>query len=311
MDFHATSDSCIGVLIMRKLKRRNGNVAYLYLLPWIIGFLLLQLYPFLMSLWYSFTNLSMLKKPVFVGLDNYKELFLHNADFKKSLLNTFLYVFTAVPLKLAFALFIAMLLNMKVKGISTFKTLYYLPSIMGGSVGISILWRFLFNKSGFVNNLLSKFGIPAVNWLGSPNVAMITLVLLTVWQFGSSMVLFLAAIKQIPQELYEAAYVDGAGKVRCFFKITIPMITPIVLFNIIMQLINAFQEFSGPFLITKGGPLKSTYLFGLLIYDTSFSYLKMGLASAMSWIMFIIIAIMTFVIFKTSGYWIYYQDGGK
>ena len=224
---------------------------------------------------------------------------------------TVFYVLVSVPLKLVFALFIAMLLNMKVKGIGIFKTLYYLPSILGGSVGIAILWRFLFNKSGFVNLLFSKIGLPAVDWLGSPKVSLLTISLLAVWQFGSSMILFLAALKQIPRDLYEAAQVDGAGRIRIFFTITLPMITPIVLFNIVMQMINAFQEFSAPFLITKGGPLKATYLYGLMLYDTAFTYLKMGYASALSWIMFIIIMILTALIFKSSEYWTFYQDGGK
>lgn len=297
--------------ILMKLEKKRNRAGYLYILPWIIGFVFLQFYPFLVSFWYSLTNMSMLKKATFIGLDNYVEIFTHDSDFRKSLSVTFIYVFTAVPLKLAFALFIAMLLNMKVKGISIFKTLYYLPSILGGSVGVSILWRFLFNKTGFINTLIGKIGIAPINWLGSPNISLITIILLTVWQFGSSMILFLAAIKQIPQELYEAAYVDGAGKVKCFFSITIPMITPIVLFNIIMQLINAFQEFAGPYLITKGGPLKSTYLYGLLIYDSAFSYLKMGYASALSWIMFIIIALLTALIFWSSSKWTFYQDGNK
>lgn len=293
------------------MKRKSENIAYLYILPWIIGLLAFQLYPFIMSLYYSVTDLSMLKAPNFVGLANYLEILRNDNDFRKSLSVTLLYVFTAVPLKLVFALFIAMLLNLKLKCISFFKTLYYLPSILGGSVGIAILWKFLFNKEGFINLVLGKVGLGPVNWLGSPNVALLTIVLLTVWQFGSSMILFLAALKQIPQELYEAADMDGAGRIRKFFRITLPMITPIVLFNIIMQLINAFQEFSGPFLVTKGGPMKSTYLYGLLIYDTAFMYLKMGYASALSWIMFILIVVITALIFKSSSRWTFYQDGGK
>lgn len=291
------------------MKTKGQNIAFIFIAPWIIGFLGLQLYPFVSSLYYSVTNLSMLKEPVFVGLDNYKEIFLFDADFRKSMAVTLLYVFTAVPLKLIFALFIAMLLNMKIRGIAIFKTLYYLPSILGGSVGIAILWKFLFNKEGFINNLIAPFGIGPFNWLGSPNTAMITIIVLTVWQFGSSMILFLAALKQIPQELYEAALIDGSGRIRIFFRITLPMITPIVLFNIIMQMINAFQEFSGPYLITKGGPMKSTYLYGLFIYDSAFSYLKMGYASALSWIMFIVIMIVTVIILGSSRYWAFYQDG--
>lgn len=286
-------------------------MAFVFLAPWIIGFLVFQAYPFLASAVYSFTDLSMLKEYKFIGLKNYQQIFTRDQNFVQSMKVTVIYVLVSVPLKLAFALFIAMLLNMKVKGIGIFKTLYYLPSILGGSVGIAILWRFLFNKSGFVNLLFSKIGLPAVDWLGSPKVSLLTISLLAVWQFGSSMILFLAALKQIPRDLYEAAQVDGAGRIRIFFTITLPMITPIVLFNIVMQMINAFQEFSAPFLITKGGPLKATYLYGLMLYDTAFTYLKMGYASALSWIMFIIIMILTALIFKSSEYWTFYQDGGK
>ena len=286
-------------------------MAFVFLAPWIIGFLVFQAYPFLASAVYSFTDLSMLKEYKFIGLKNYQQIFTRDQNFVQSMKVTVIYVLVSVPLKLAFALFIAMLLNMKVKGIGIFKTLYYLPSILGGSVGIAILWRFLFNKSGFVNLLFSKIGLPAVDWLGSPKVSLLTISLLAVWQFGSSMILFLAALKQIPRDLYEAAQVDGAGRVRIFFTITLPMITPIVLFNIVMQMINAFQEFSAPFLITKGGPLKATYLYGLMLYDTAFTYLKMGYASALSWIMFIIIMILTALIFKSSEDWTFYQHGGK
>lgn len=290
-------------------QRRRNLIAFAYISPWVIGFILLQAYPFFTSLYYSFTNLSMLKAPRLVGFDNYIEILKNSKDFRTSISVTFLYVFLAVPIKLAFALFIAMLLNMKIKGISIFKTLYYLPSILGGSVGIAILWRFLFGKQGLINTLVEKIGIQPINWLGSPTLALGTIIILTVWQFGSSMILFLAALKQIPNELYEAARIDGASKGRQFFQLTLPLITPIMLFNIVMQLINAFQEFSGPYLITKGGPLKTTYLYGLLIYDTAFGYLKMGYASALSWILFVIILIITSLIFKTSEYWAFYQDG--
>lgn len=291
--------------------RRRDYAAFLYIAPWIIGFLVFQAYPLVSSFLYSFTDLSMLKDYRFIGLDNFREIFTHDRNFPQSLWVTVKYVLISVPLKLAFALFIAMLLNLKVKGIAIFKTLYYLPSILGGSVGIAILWRFLFNKNGFLNLLIGKLGIDALDWLGSPGMALPTVSLLAVWQFGSSMILFLAALKQIPQELYEAARVDGAGNVRMFFQITIPMITPIILFNIIMQMINAFQEFATPYLITKGGPLRSTYLYGLMVYDTAFSYLKMGYASALSWIMFVIIMALTALIFRSSAYWTFYQDGGQ
>lgn len=198
--------------------RKRDYAAFIFISPWIIGFLVFQAYPFLSSFVYSFTDLSMLKPYKFIGLYNFKEIFTHDQTFIQSLKVTVVYVLISVPLKLTFALFIAMLLNLKVKGIGVFKTLYYLPSILGGSVGIAILWRFLFNKNGFINQLIGRLGMPAVDWLGSPDLSLITISLLAVWQFGSSMILFLAALKQIPQELYEAAQVDGSGRVRMFSR---------------------------------------------------------------------------------------------
>ncbi len=291
-------------------REKNQRIAYIYLLPWLIGFAVFQLYPFFSSFYYSLTNLTMLKPAKFVGLRNYIRIFTQDATFVQSLKVTVLYVLMAVPLKLLMALFIAMLLNLKVRAIGVYRTFYYLPSILGGSVGISILWRFLFNRDGLINLILSKVGLGPVDWLGNPNVALFTISLLSVWQFGSAMVLFLAALKQIPTYLYEAAMVDGAGPIRSFFKITIPMISPIILFNLVMQLINAFQEFAAPNLITNGGPLNSTYLYSLMLYETSFQYLKMGYSSALSWILFVIIMFFTALVFKSSPYWTFYQDRG-
>lgn len=253
----------------------------------------------------------MISAPTWVGLDNYTKVFSGDPDFYQSLKVTAIYVLLAVPVKLAFALFIAMLLSAKLKGINFFRTVYYLPSILGGSVAISVLWRFLFMKEGVVNALLARLNIGPVDWLGSPDVALYTLGLLTVWQFGSSMVLFLAGIQQIPSELYEAGSIDGASKFRMFFKITVPLLTPIVLFNLVMQMVNAFQDFTGAFIITGGGPLKSTYLYALKLYEEAFTFFNMGYASALSWVLFIIIMAVTAMIFKSSGNWVHYEDGGK
>ena len=287
-----------------------NNAGLLYVLPWMLGFLIFQLYPFLASLFYSFTDYSIVKEMRFVGLQNYKRIFTIDRDFYQSLKVTFIYVFFSVPFKLLFALFIALLLNMKVRCINAFRMLYYLPSILGGSVGIAIMWRFLFNRYGLVNLMLAKINIGPIDFIGSPDIAIYTISLLSVWQFGSSMILFLAALKQVPGELIEAAKIDGAGRIKVFFKITLPMITPIVFFNVIMQTISAFQQFSAPYNITNGGPLKSTYLYGLMLYENAFSYLKMGYACAQSWILFAIILAFTAVVFKTSPYWTFYEDGG-
>lgn len=297
-------------VLKRSARRDIGSQGYIYILPWIIGFLVFQLYPFIASFVYSFTDFSILKPMSYVGLNNYIKMFTADRLYWKSLSATFKYVLIAVPGKLMFALFIAIILNMKLRFINFFRTVYYLPSILGGSVAISILWRFLFSKDGTVNVLLKALGIPPVDWLGNPNLALGTMGLLVIWQFGSSMVLFLAGLRNIPSELYEAAKVDGAGKVTIFFKITLPMLTPIIFFNLVMQMINAFKEFNAPYLITKGGPLNSTYLYGMMLYENAFAYLKMGYASAQSWILFIIIMLFTALAFKSSPYWTYYEDGG-
>ncbi|MFB9276894.1 carbohydrate ABC transporter permease [Cohnella cellulosilytica] len=293
-------------------KRKNYQyVGLLYVLPWIVGLLVFQLYPFAASFYYSFTDFNMVGAPKFIGVDNYVKILTDDPGFVQALRVTTVYVLLAVPLKLAFALFIALILSAKLKGINFFRTVYYLPSILGGSVAISVLWRFLFTKEGVVNSFLGNLGLPAIDWLGSPDIALYTLGLLSVWQFGSSMVLFLAGLQQIPADLYEAGAIDGASKTRMFFRLTVPLLTPIVLFNLIMQMVNAFQEFTGAFVITGGGPMKSTYLYALKLYEEAFGFFKMGYASALSWILFAIIMVLTAVIFKSSNYWVHYEDGGK
>ena len=303
---------------MMKIKKfdliRQSNKQFeglLFITPWIIGFLLFQFYPFISSLVYSFTNYNILGKPKIIGFANYIRLFTIDPDFKKSVGVTLLYAFISVPGKLIFALIVALILNMKLRGVHAFRTIFYLPSILGGSVAISALWKLMFMKEGIINDLLEKINIPAIDWLGSPHVALLTISLLQIWQFGSSMVLFLAALKQIPTELYESASIEGASAIKKFFYITFPMITPIVFFNLIMQTINALQNFTSAFVITNGGPLKSTYLIGLKLYTEGFSNFKMGYASSISWVMFLLILAFTLLIFRSSSAWVYYQDGSK
>lgn len=299
----------------KKRKRKNHSdyqyVGLLFITPWILGFLIFQLFPLLSSLYYSLTNYNMMKKPVFIGAYNYIQAFTNDAKFQKSLVVTFYYVVISVPLKLMVALGIALLLNMKARFIAFFRTLYYLPSILGASVAVAVLWRFLFTKQGYINSLLAIFGIKGPDWIGDTHYALFTISLLTVWQFGSSMVLFLAGLKNIPPELYEAARIDGANRIRTFFKITFPMLSPIVFFNLIMQLIGGFQDFTPAMLITKGGPANATYLYGMLLYENAFSYFKMGYASALSWILFVIMIAITALLFKSSGTWTHYEDGGR
>ena len=285
-------------------------MGYLYIFPWILGFLIFQLYPLGASLYYSFTEYNITGTPTFVGFKNYITMFSSDLLFYTSLGNTLKYVFLSLPMKIITALIVAVILNQKLKGINFYRTVYYIPSIFGGSVAISILWRFLFMDGGLVNRMLNGLGMTSVPWLSSPNYSLFTLSLLSVWQFGSSMVLFLAALKQVPEDLYEAALIDGAGAVRMFFRITLPMITSVLFFNILMQLVNAFQDFTGAFVITNGGPLNSTYLYALKLYDEAFKYFKMGYASALSWVLFVIILIFTAIFFRFSEAATYYEDGG-
>ncbi len=282
-----------------------------YISPWIIGFMVFQLYPFLSSFIFSFTDFRVMGAPRFTGLDNYLTLFKQDPDFIKSLSVTAMYALISVPSKLIFSLLIALLLNAKIQGVGFFRTAYYLPSILGGNIAISALWKIMFMKEGTINQILSGIGIAPIDWLGNPNLSLITISILQVWQFGSSMVLFLAALKQIPLELYEAAKVDGSSRIATFFKITLPMLTPILFFNLIMQSINALQNFTSAFVVTNGGPLKSTYLIGLKLYIEAFTNFRMGYSCAISWILFLIILVLTFVIFKTSDKWVFYDDGGN
>lgn len=288
---------------------KNEKMGYVYILPWLIGFCLLTIWPFVSSLYYSFTDYNMIAEPNLVGIENYLTLF-KDQEFVNSLIATLKYTVITVPLQLIFALFVAFILNFKLKAISLYRTAYYIPSLLGGNVAIAILWRFMFQPDGFINTFLETFGISPVNWLSTPGGAMAVIVLLKVWQFGSSMLLFLAALKEIPQDLYEAAAMDGSTKVRTFFTITIPLITPTIFFNLIMQLNNALQEFNGPYLVTGKGPLNATYLSSMFIYDKAFKSFEMGYASAASWILFMLIVVVTLAVFGSQKRWVYYSDGG-
>lgn len=287
--------------------RRNVQGLY-YVSIWIIGFLVFQLYPFVSSLFYSFTNYDMYNKMDFVGLQNYIKLFTRDREFWNSVWATLIYTFVTVPGKVILALLIALILNKNIKGINLIRTVYYIPSLLSGSVAVAILWKVMFMEDGVINAMLNAIHIPSVSWLGSPDVALFTICLLEIWQFGSSMVLFLSALKQVPTSLYEAARIDGASKPKIFFKITLPMITSIAFFNIIMQLIGALQNFTSAFVITGGGPSKSTYVLGMKLYVDAFKHFKMGYACATSWSIFLIIMIMTGILFLTSKKWVYYDN---
>lgn len=289
---------------------KRSKMGLVYILPWLIGIIFLTLYPFINALFISFTDYNLVREPDFIGLENYVQLF-QDEEFLGTLAASLKYTAITVPLQLSFALFVAFILNFKIKGINFYRTAYYIPSLLGGNVAVAVLWRFLFQQDGFINRFIGLLGLGPVAWLSSPGGAMSVIVILKVWQFGSSMLIFLAALKDVPQDLYEAASVDGATKFRSFFKITIPMITPTIFFNLVMQLVNAFQEFNGPYLITGKGPLNSTYLTSMFIYDNAFKFFDMGYASAASWVLFTIIVAITMILFATQNKWVFYSDGGK
>ena len=285
----------------------NAYHGYLYIAPWLIGFFLLTLYPFIMSLFYSFTNFDMFSYR-WVGLDNYIKIFANDKIFVNSLTRTLLYTAVTVPLKLMMALGVALLLSRGLKGIGIYRTVFYVPSLLGSSVALAVIWKYVFKSDGLLNMLLQAAGITGLNWLGDYKIAMYTLMLLPMWQMGSPMVLFLAALKTVPHELVEASCIDGANRWQTFRNVTLPIISPVIFFNIIMQTIELIQMFTPAYIITKGGPVKSTYFYSLLLYDTSFRDFKMGYASALSWVIFIIIIAFTLLMFKRSGSWVHYDD---
>lgn len=281
-----------------------------YIAPWLIGLLVLQLYPFVTSFYYSFTDYQFFNKPEFIGLGNYIKLFTSDPEFFKSLQVTIVYTLFTVPGKIMMALFIALLLNKNLKGIGAIRTIYYIPSLFSGSVAVAILWKLLFMNDGAINSILNVLGLPSVKWLGTESMALVTICLLEMWMFGSSMVMFLAALKQVPADLYESASLDGAGKVKSFFYITLPQISPILFFNVIMQTITALQNFTSAFVVTNGGPNNGTYVLGMKLYNEAFKYFKMGYASAISWVIFAMILVVTLLLFRFSSGKVYYEDGG-
>ena len=325
--------------------KRNA-VPYMFLAPWLIGFFVLTLYPMLYSLGLSFTNYDFTEPDAteWIGLGNYQKMFgsmfgvseftAANGEtmrvdpyYTKSLQVTFTYVFVSVPLKLIFALAIAILLNQKLRGIPFYRVIYYIPTLLGGSIAIAVLWRKLFERDGLVNgflgslsgirpltDMLLQVGIDLADppsWITNPKYSLWTLILLSVWQFGSSMIIYLAGLKQIPQEYYDAASVDGAGGVRKFFSITIPMLSPVILFTFVIQIITAFQAFTQAYIIGggRGGVLNSTLFYTLHMYIQGWTYHQMGYASAMAWVLLIIIAVLTFTIFRSSRWWVSYGVG--
>jgi len=308
------ADISIRPISKRSRIMKENLTGYAFISPFIIGFLAFTFIPILASLYLSFTNYNLFATPRWIGFDNYIKMFTADPRYWQSLKVTLIYVLAGVPLRLAFALLIALLLNTASKAVGLYRSLFYLPSLIGGSVAVAIMWRNVFGDLGIVNILLDSLGIPIVKWFGNPTAALWMLIFLSVWQFGSSMLIFLAGLKGIPKSYYEAASVDGANGVQKFFKITLPMLSPVILFNTVMQTIAAFMTFVPAFIISKGtgGPLDGTLLYSLYLFIQGFEFFNMGYASAMAWIMLIIVGILTAIIFTTSKYWVHYEsEGGK
>jgi len=290
-------------------KKGDGRWALFFLAPWFVGLVLVTAGPMGASLYLSFTDYDLLSPPEWVGLDNFARMFA-DPRFLSSLGVTFTYVLVSVPLQLAAALGLALVLDKGLRGLALYRSVYYLPSLLGGSVAIAILWRQIFGADGLVNQVLGLFGASGPGWVSHPDYALGTLMALNVWTFGAPMVIFLAGLRQIPQMYYEAAAIDGAGRWRQFRSITLPLLTPIVFFNLVLQLIEAFQSFTRAFVVSggNGGPSDSTLLYTLYLYLKGFGSLDMGYASAMAWFLLLIIGGMTVVNFLASKYWVFYDD---
>ena len=293
-----------------KQENADNKSAYLFLLPWLLGLLIITLGPMVASLYLSFTDYPLLADPEWIGLKNYERMF-NDPRLLNSLKVTFFYVFVSTPMQLALALAIAVLLNQGMRGLAFYRSVFYLPSLMGSSVAIAILWRQIFGTSGLVNQFLQALGYQnPPGWIADPSTALWTIILLHVWTFGSPMIIFLAGLRQIPGMYYEAAAVDGASKWTQFWQVTIPLLTPIIFFNLVLQIIGAFQSFTQAFIVSggTGGPSDSTMFYTLYLYQKGFSQFEMGYASAMAWLLLIIVGVFTAINFVASKYWVFYDD---
>lgn len=288
--------------------RHNNLVGYLFLAPFLIGLFAFTLYPFVYSLYLSFTDYNITSRSNWIGFDNFVKMFTADEKFWISFRVTCKFAVIQVPAKLIVSLLVAVILSKATKLTNAYRAAFYIPSLIGGTVAVAMTWSQLWNTDGVVNKLLALVGIQGKNWINNPKTALYILILLGVWQFGSQMLIFLAGIKDIPKSLHEAAIVDGAGPVKRFFRITLPMLTPCIFFNLVNGIIGCMQAFNSAYLITAGGPMNSTLYFGLYQYQQAFSYQHMGYASAMAWFMMIVIVLLTALVFRSSSGWVYYQD---
>lgn len=303
------SSSRTGLLRLGHQERGNLVRGLLFISPWLIGFFLFTIYPILASLYYSFTHYDVLRQPKFVGLQNYIELFVEDPLFKTAFNNTLYFVVIGVPAAVVIAYLLANLLNTDIAFRSVFRTIFFIPSIVP-IVATVMVWLWMYNpRYGVINAFLSSRGLQAIPWLSRPALAKPSLIIIQCWGQGSAIVIFLAALQDVPRSLYDAALVDGANRWQRFWNVTIPMCTPAILFVLLTGLIGTFQSFTLPWLLTSGGPLNATELYGVYLYRNAFSYFKMGYASAMAWLLFLVIVAFSVVIFRSSARWVYY--GGQ
>lgn len=294
---------------MTRQEKRNLRNGLLFASPYIAGFLAFTLYPIAASLYYSFCQYNVVRPPVWVGLENYQALFFEDPRFWKSLYNTLYFTVFSVPLSLAFSIGLAMMLNRKIRGMAVYRTIFFLPTIVP-IVASSVLWLWVLNPdSGLINGALRQFGIEGPGWIASEHWAKPSLILMSLWSVGGAMVIFLAGLAEVPQTLYEAADIDGAGRWMKFRHVTLPMLTPVILFNLIMGLINSLQYFTQVYVMTggKGTPVDSTMFYPLYLYRNSFYYLRMGYASAMAWLLFLVILGATLALLASSKRWVHYH----
>jgi multiple sugar transport system permease protein len=289
--------------------KRDGRIGLLFASPWLLGFLIFQTYPLLASLYYSLTNFSILRPPMFVGLQNYREL-AGDQVFGIALKNTMVYVLGAVPVSTVIAIALALLLNTKVRGISLYRTLFFLPSLLP-QVALGTLFSWIFNGDyGLLNELLRTMGLNPPSWMSDPAWSKSTLILIAGWGCGQAMIIYLAGLQDVPISLYEAADIDGAGTWRKMLSVTFPMLSPVILFNVVMAIIGSLQVFAVPYVMFPGGaPARSTYMFAMYLFDNAFKFQRMGYASAMGWIMFMITLALTFVAIKISDKHVHYEAG--
>ncbi|MEO9229631.1 MAG: sugar ABC transporter permease [Devosia sp.] len=291
------------------LRAGEDRAAYLFLAPWFVGLFCITLLPMVASLYLSLTDYNVLSAPHWIGFENYLQLF-SDRRFIKSIWVTLTYVGWSVPLILIFSLTVAAVLNRGLAGLAIYRSLFYIPSLIGASVGIGLLWKQVFGERGVFNQFLAIFGIVGKGWITNPSWALPSVIGLHVWTFGASMVIFLAALRQIPESYYEAASIDGANALQRFRRITLPLLTPVIFFNMVLLIIGSFQSFTQAFVISngRGGPVDATLLYSLYLYNQAFQQLQMGYASAMAWVLLIGIAAVTMVIFWTSRFWVFYGD---